>query len=454
MTRIDAMRPHNADTRVLRVLERQRVPLPPPLDTARIRERLVRAADRAGMPDALESRRRGLFAKDAVGVVDIGEIAVEILPKTRDGATADEGRAFLVDLLRFVGRDRGPFAMAAASISERNGGLAEVLFAWAVQTVSQHIEAGIPRRYMPRTEASTAVRGRIDMKRVALARPGRDFELVIHHAPLSANSDIGRAVRWLVREVVRRTRRAETRRAGQGLLIELHNVDDIEASEALFDRIILRPLEEHWGPLLAFARSLACQRSLDPAAAGGHASVAVLFTLHDLFERALRRVLQDHGSGMGLSPARIPRHLLAPENGAGLVRLKPDYTLRLADTGDGERLAVGDAKWKNIWTASGDPEPSRQDAYQLTAYMTAGKADAGFLFAPLVGDNGGDPLKVFRHTMAGSGTPVAVVGVHVPTLLRRDGSGEQLRRDLCGAIATTLAGVPRTAPAPAPDVSA
>lgn len=442
----------DVSTRILRVLERQRVLLPPHLDTARIRERLVRAVDRAGMPDALENRRRGLFAKDAVGIVDIGEIAIEILPKTRDGATADEGRAFLVDLLRFVGRDRGPFAMAAASIGEQNGGLVEVLYAWAVQTVSRHIDSGIPRRYMPRTEASTAVRGRIDMKRVALARPGRDFELVIHHAPLSADSDIGRAISWLVREVVRRTRRAETRRAGQSLLSELHNVADIEVSEALFDRIILRPLEEHWGPLLAFARSLARQRSLDPAAAGEHPSVAVLFTLHDLFERALRRVLQDQGPGMGLSPARIPRHLLVSEKGSGLVWLKPDYALRLANTGDGERLAVGDAKWKNIWTASGDPEPSRQDAYQLTAYMTAGGADAGFLFAPLVGGNGGDPLKVFRHTMTGSGTPVAVVGVHVPTLLRRDGPGEQLRRDLCGAIAATLAGAPRTAPAPRPHV--
>ncbi|WP_377809005.1 hypothetical protein ABNQ38_27585 [Azospirillum sp. A29] len=440
--------------KVLRVLERQRVPLPPHLDTARIRERLVEAAERAGVPDALEIRRRGLFANDAVGVVDIGEIAVEILPKTRDGATADEGRAFLVDLLRFVDRDRGPFATAAASISEKDGGLAEVLFAWAVQTVSRHIDTGIPRRYMPRTEASTAVRGRIDMRRVALARPGRDFELLIHHAPLSADSDIGRAVRWLVREVVRRTRRAETRRAGKGLLNELHSVADIEVSEALFDRIILRPLEEHWGPLLAFARSLARQGSLDPVAAGGHPSVAVLFTLHDLFERALRRVLQDQGPDMGLLPARIPRHLLAPEKGSGLVRLKPDYAIRLADTGNGERLAVGDAKWKDIWTASGDPELSRQDAYQLTAYMTAGGADAGFLFAPLVGGSGGLPLKVFRHTMAGSGTHVAVVGVHVPTLLRRDEPGKHLRRDLCGAIVTTLAGAARAEPAPAPHTSA
>jgi 5-methylcytosine-specific restriction endonuclease McrBC regulatory subunit McrC len=170
------------------------------------------------MPDALERRRRGLFAKDAVGIVDIGDVAVEILPKTRDGDTVDDGRAFLMDLLSFVGRHRTPFAMAAAEIRDSGGGLDELLFAWATRTAIEHADAGLPRRYVPRTEVSTAVRGRIDMKRVALARPGRDFELVVRHAPLSADSDIGRAVRWLIREVARRTRRADTRRIAHSLL--------------------------------------------------------------------------------------------------------------------------------------------------------------------------------------------------------------------------------------------
>jgi 5-methylcytosine-specific restriction endonuclease McrBC regulatory subunit McrC len=228
------------------------------------------------------------------------------------------------------------------------------------------------------------VRCRIDMKRVALARPGRDFELVIRHAPLSPDNDAVRAVRWTVREVASRTRRSETRRAAQALLGELGGVADIEADAALFDRISLTPLEEYWGPLLAFGRSLARQRSLDPASAGGQPSVAVLFTLHDLFERALRRVLYDHGPAAGLLPASIPRHLLRSDAGADLVRLKPDYVLRFAGP-SGNLLAVADAKWKDIWTGAGTPEPGREDAYQLTAYMAAGGASSGFLFAPLVG---------------------------------------------------------------------
>jgi 5-methylcytosine-specific restriction enzyme subunit McrC len=423
--------------REVRVLERQRVPLPAEVDTARIRERLLSAAEGAGMPDALEHRRRGLFAKGAVGVIDVGDVAVEILPKTREGATPDEGRAFLVDLLRFVGRDRGPFATAAAAIREGGAGLAEVLYAWAVATSARHADAGLPRRYVPVTEASTAVRGRIDMKCVALARPGRDFELVIRHAPLSTDNDVVRAVRWTVREVASRTRRSETRRLAHAILGELRGVADVEADTALFDRVMLRPLEEHWSPLLAFGRSLVRQRSLDPAAAGGQPSVAVLFTLHDLFERALRRVLHDHGPTAGLIPSSIPRHLLRSDAGRDLARLTPDYVLRLADPA-GDRLAVGDAKWKDIWTGAGTPEPGREDAYQLTAYMAAGSAASGFLFAPLVGRDGGEPLRFHRHRMTGTGATVDVVGVHVPTLLRPGTGGDKVRCDLCAGIAAAI----------------
>ena len=67
---------------IVQALERQRIILPPKLDTRRVRERLIEAVRRAGMPEALEVRRQDLFAKDVVGVVDVGDVAIEILPKT------------------------------------------------------------------------------------------------------------------------------------------------------------------------------------------------------------------------------------------------------------------------------------------------------------------------------------------------------------------------------------
>lgn len=96
---------------------------------------------------------------------------------------------------------------------------------------------------------------------------------------------------------------------------------------------------------------------------------------------------------------------------------------------------MGDAKWKDIWTASGTADPSREDAYQLAAYMAAGQAAAGFLVAPLPTGGGDALLAVGRYTQAGTGKPIAIIGIHVPTLVNMQPSGAGLRRDFCAAIA-------------------
>jgi 5-methylcytosine-specific restriction endonuclease McrBC regulatory subunit McrC len=418
-------------------LERQKVPLPPHLDTATIRSKLISAATRAGVPGALEIRRTGLYAGGFVGAIDIGLLGVEILPKISSSGNTDDARNFLGDLLRFVGRDQKEFAAAGASIGRGDGSLAEVLYAWALRTVDGNLPSGIPRRYIPVIEASTAVRGRIDMKHVALARPGRDFELVIRHAPLSVNSNVGKAIRWVINEVSVQTRRPATRQLALALLGQLSETADVDADLRLFDGILLKPLEEHWEPLLLFGRSLLAQRSLDPVKSGAAPSIAVLFTLHDLFEGAIRRVLKDYGPHAGLRPTKIPRHLLTASDSSSIVRLKPDYVFAVDGVG-ATCLAVGDAKWKNIWKLNA-PEPSEDDVYQITSYMTAGQAHVGFLFAPLIHEGPiVDPIVMNRFKVSGSGTDFVTIGIHVPTMLEKGRAGEALRTRLCAEIAAVL----------------
>src|SRR5262249_31804142 len=146
---------------LIRVLEYGRVILPEELNTTLVRERLVRAAQRVGMP-AFETRGRNLYAKGVVGVVDIGNVIVELLPKTHDFATPDIGRAFLLDLLRFTS---GGNTLTVSDASVESGGdpLLEALLAWAARNVTENVRHGLPRRYVSREEVSNAVRGRINL---------------------------------------------------------------------------------------------------------------------------------------------------------------------------------------------------------------------------------------------------------------------------------------------------
>jgi 5-methylcytosine-specific restriction enzyme subunit McrC len=385
---------------IVRVLEHGRVVLPQALNTARTRERLEEAALRAGKA-AFEMRGRSLYAKGIVGVVDLGDLVVELLPKTHDVTTPEEGRTFLTDLLRFTSGGDG-LSVSDAAVSTGDRSLLEVILAWAARTAMINAHQGLPRRYMPREEVSTAVRGRIDLRRVALAKPGKAFELVVRHAPLTNDNPITRIIRWLVTKVSRVTRVNATRQRCQQVLEGLAEVADVTPAASDFDRIVLQPLEIGCAPLLRLARSLIEQSLPDPTRAGPVGSVAVLFTLHDLFESALRKVfregLQSHGIALRLTTS----HLLHAEPADGrlpILRLRPDF--RFLPSGSGLVPAIGDAKWKRILTADGDVRPSEDDAYQLTAYLTALQGSVGFLFCPLFGIAADSPIRTTSWRLTG-----------------------------------------------------
>lgn len=420
----------------IRVLEYGRVILPPDKANARTKERLDEAARKCGIP-AFEIRGHNLYARGVVGVVDIGDIVVELLPKTHDQATAEEGRAFLTELLRFASAEKG-LAAASGAIATDSREMLEVILGWAVRTAGLNMRIGLPRRYVRHEEVSATIRGRVDLRSVVTARPGGAFKLTIRYAPISENNTITQIVKWLLGHIYRITKVAATKSSCRGLLNNLDGASDIFPTPELFNSIVLQPLEDHWEPLLLFARSLAQQNAPDPTRAGSMSSVAVLFTLHDLFEAVLRRVFREGLPKHGLLLRSLGGHLLHPahENKhAPLLRLRPDFVFKARDGG---RPAIGDAKWKRILSSTQETRLSESDAYQLAAYVTALRGRCGFIFCPLSGEPDGAVVRILSWTLSGDGQPVHIVGVHLPTLISRGTEGDVLRATICRTITEAI----------------
>jgi 5-methylcytosine-specific restriction enzyme subunit McrC len=419
---------------VIRVLEHSRVHLPARYDTPRTRERLEDAARRAGKR-AFEIRGHGLYTRDIVGVVDIGSVAVELLPKTSDLGTVDQGRVFLINLLRFASHGRA-LAVSDARIAIGDRSFLEIVLAWAVQTATVNIRNGLPRRYMLREEVSAAVRGRVNLRRVALARPEKPFELLVRHAPLIADNPITRIVKWMIGKIFYLTRVGGTRLRCQAILRDLENVSEIRPAELDFAGIVLQALEADWAPLLSFAQSLLQQLLPNPTGAGEVHSVAVLFTLHDLFEAALRKVFREGLPSHGISLRRLDGTLLRPipaDHRSPIIRLKPDFSFLQSE--QPEKRGLGDAKWKRFLTAESDIRPSEEDAYQLTAYLTALQGSSGFLFCPLYGVPASSQVRLSSWQLSGGGQPVHFVAIDVAALVMPDTRGKALRAALCKTVA-------------------
>jgi len=420
---------------LVRAFEYSRVQLPEAWNTATVRERLDQAALRAGFR-AFEIRGRQLHALGVVGVVDLGDLIVEILPRTHEDDTPGEATIFLSELLQFGGvMDRLSVVDARTSPGERM--LLEIVLAWVVREALSNVREGLPRRYETRNETSTAVRGRIEMRQLARRGPGREFELHVRHAPLSEDNALSRIVRWLLVQVSSRTRLVATRRMAQRVLQDLAHVGDAAPDRRDVQRIVLQQTELHWRPLLDFADMLLRQVSPDPTRAGRHDAVAVLFRLHDLFERVLRRVFRDGLPARGLQVHRQSLRLLSGAAGDGhaALPLKPD----LLFGPQGSVTAVGDAKWKRILDGpSGAASLSEADAYQLTTYLAAYRASEGFVFCPTASATA-DQAPVFQDfTVTGLNARLSITGVNLPALIARGARGAAARAALCGHVTGRL----------------
>ncbi len=244
---------------IVRVLEFERVPLPERWNTAVIRERFEQTALKTGAR-AFQVRGRQLYSLGVVGVVELGGLTIEILPKTHDNCEPTDCRLFLSDLLRFGGMlPNFPASDAHTATGERT--MLEIILTWAARQASANIHEGLPRRYVFRQELSTAVRGRIELQHLARRTPGKDFELLIRHSPLSENNPISRIVKWLLYEICRRTRLIATQNICKRLLQDLGHVGDVTPSVNDVTHIVLQPMESRWKPLLDFAALLIHQIS-------------------------------------------------------------------------------------------------------------------------------------------------------------------------------------------------
>jgi 5-methylcytosine-specific restriction enzyme subunit McrC len=378
-----------------------------------------------------------LFTKDAVGVVDIGDVVVEILPKVHDSATPEASRAFLTDLLRFTSAENN-IAVSTGAVAVGEQEVLEVVLSWALRLAASNMRGGLPRRYVPREEISATVRGRIDLRSIARAKPGKAFTPVIRHAPLSEDNAITRVLKWLLVRISQLTRSASTKRICSGLLSHLEHVASSTPILIDVDGISLYPLEQHWESLIGFARSLLQQDTPDPTRAGHKRSVAVLFTLHNLFEEALRRVFHEGLQHFGIY-LRHPRAYLLHADAQGghgaILRLRPDFVFSASDK---SVIGIGDAKWKRILNSSGDVRISEDDAYQLTAYLTVLKGRCGFLFCPLTEDAKDAQIRKLGWKIGLDGLPIHLIAVHLPTIVSSRAEGAILRASLCRLVADSL----------------
>jgi 5-methylcytosine-specific restriction enzyme subunit McrC len=308
----------------------------------------------------LSCGRRTVRFSSFVGLLQLGDLAIEILPKADRGSPGNHARwhRALVRMLRVVG-DLGLEAHDEAQLRLDPGRLFELFIHRFLDECERLSHQGLARGYRTEEGNRTAFRGRLVVPRHVRenAANGARFYVaspVYDHRNLP-NLVLHEALRALETLPIS----GHTRARARGLRHAFPDLPQWTPDHLALQRLRLSRNTKRYGPALRLARLIIF--SLTPDVRHGSAPLlALLFDMNLLWERyvaALARRL------------RLPGLEVRTQDSRGFWRLdgntrtlRPDITVR--DTQDNRVLAVLDSKWK----VPSNGSPSASDVKQMFCY--------------------------------------------------------------------------------------
>ena len=344
--------------------------------TVRHHEALAEFAD-AHADRYLSCGRRTVRFHSYVGVLQVGDLAIEILPKADKAQVGGHAQWHhsLMEMLRVVG-DLGLEAPDDAALRLDPGRLFELFVSRFLSACELLIHQGLAKGYRTEEANRTAFRGRLRVQehvrrnavnaaRFYVASPTYDHE----NLPNLVLCEALRAVEQLPVSAFVRAR-------ARGLRQAFPELPRWRPVEAHLERFRASRNTARYRPALRLAALILFQ--LAPCLRRGRLPLlALLFDMNALFERYVGTLARR----LPILGIRVRTQDSAPFWRSGGTRtLRPDITLRDARTGD-VRLIV-DTKWK-VPTGG---RPSSADLKQMFCYHELFDCTESMLLYPATGD--------------------------------------------------------------------
>jgi len=363
------------------VFEHQPISLTDP--DSPLRDVHIRLLERLNRQAGVELIRLGykqLRATAYVGVIQLGGVTLQILPKvdsnhhddSRNPASVNSAAANLLWMLKYAGA-LPVYENELASLLKRRDNLFEILVRIFCERLAEQLRRGMYRSYQQRENILAVLKGRWLLGRQLREQPLFRDKFLVTYDEFIPDNPLNRVFKYTIHFLQRLTRDADNRRRLDMLRMIFDEVDllpQISAQE--LSRVTFTRLNAAYRPIFELACMFLAYESLQ-LQAGKTQMFTFLFDMNLLFERFVAGFLRRHRRAILsdkfqtceiLVQGRGESRWLArtrPEGGRGVFRLKPDLLLRRPNR---QVVLIVDTKYKT------HPRISEADAYQMHAYAT------------------------------------------------------------------------------------
>lgn len=313
---------------------------------------------------------QGVRFCEYVGVLQIGDLTIEILPKADQYTSVNQWRDILIGMLRSVNAFNVQ-APSQSSLDIKSNYILDLYFELFVKEVEYLFHQGLIKKYGRVEQNQLALKGALKFAQQIQKNLIHQERFYTQHTIYDSNHLLNQIVYKTLLLVKRVNHNVALNSRISTLLMRFPPLDQVQVTTTTFEKIILTRKSKPYQNILEICKLLLLNYHPD-LRKGKHVVLALLFDMNVLWERFILKSIQKHlkhGSVRG----QAKKLFWKPQAGYRST-MRPDIVITL---NNGKKIVL-DTKWKNIQNGN----PSAEDLRQLYVYHEYFKAEKVALIYP------------------------------------------------------------------------